>query len=64
MFPETTCGYQFTIYELSGLMLYSLNLYSDECQLFLSKTGGLGRGMSVIIPREIFKRLGAIIKFH
>ena len=30
----------FTIYVSQAIMLYTLNLYNDICQLFLNKTGG------------------------
>lgn len=45
---QTYCGKQFTVYVNQTIMLYVLNLYSDECQyinkcmpihLFLNKTG-------------------------
>lgn len=34
----TYCGNYFTVYVNQTIMLYTLNLYSDECQLFLNKT--------------------------
>ena len=39
MLPEPVIGI-ITIYVNQLSVLYSLNLYSDVCQLFLSKTGG------------------------
>ena len=35
----TYCGSHFTIYVNQTIMLCTLNVYSDVCQLFLSKTG-------------------------
>ena len=35
----TYCGDHFTIYANRTIMLYTLNIYSDVCQLFLNKTG-------------------------
>ena len=36
---ETYCGHHFTIYVSQTIMLYTLNLYSDVCQLYVNKTG-------------------------
>lgn len=35
----TYLGNHFTIYVKQLIILYALNLYSDVCQLFLTKTG-------------------------
>ena len=37
----TYCNNHFTIYVNQTIMLYTLNLYSDVCQLFLNKTGNI-----------------------
>ena len=36
---QTYGGNHFTVYVNQTIMLYTLNLYSDACQLFLNKTG-------------------------
>ena len=40
MLTKSTYGYHFTVDVNQTTMLYALNLDSDECQLFLNKTGG------------------------
>ena len=36
---QTYCDNYFMMYESSMIMLYTLNLYSAACQLYVSKTG-------------------------
>lgn len=37
---ETCCGNHSAIYINQNIMLYTLNLYSNICQLLLNKLGG------------------------
>ena len=36
---ETSCGHHFMMHESQIIMLYTWNLYSVVCQLYLNKTG-------------------------
>ena len=48
-------SYHFTTYVNKTIMLYTLNLYSDVCQLFLNKTGG---------KKELSFKLSRILSWH
>lgn len=48
----TYCGNPFTINVTQTIMLFALNLHSEDCQLFLNKTGGCGGGGETQITTE------------